>query len=140
MATKAKLTQKLLQKPSDMRFDEIRTLYKIIIQKDPNGGFFGKVEELEGCLTQGETYEDVSKNIREAMELWFEASLEEEMAIPEPEQDIQYSGKFMLRLPKSLHRKLAENAKKENVSLNQYAIHLLSEKNISHIKFQSRFR
>lgn len=106
--------------------------YKILIQKDVSGGFFAKVEELEGCMTQGESYEEVSRNIREAMELWFEASIEQNMEIPKPEMEADYSGKFMLRLPKSLHKKLAENAKKENVSLNQYAVHLLSEHNITH--------
>ena len=44
--------------------------YNIIIRKDPYGGYFAKVEELEGCMTQGETYEETFKNIREAMELW----------------------------------------------------------------------
>ena len=104
--------------------------YKIIIQKDPHGGFFAKVEELEGCMTQGETYNEASKNIIEAMELWIEASLEMGMEIPEPVLDPGYSGKFILRLPKTLHKKLAEKAKMENVSLNQYAVHLLSERNV----------
>ena len=104
--------------------------YKIMIQKDPHGGFFAKVEELEGCMTQGETYSEASKNIIEAMELWIEASLEMGMEIPEPVSEPGYSGKFILRLPKSLHKKLAEKAKMENVSLNQYAVHLLSERNI----------
>lgn len=103
--------------------------YKILIQKDPSGGFVARVEELEGCLTQGETYQEASGNIIEAMELWIEASLEKGMDIPEPKPESAYSGKFMLRLPKSLHKRLAENAVKENVSLNQYAVHLLSERN-----------
>ena len=30
--------------------------YNIIIRKDPYEGYFAKVEELEGCMTQGETY------------------------------------------------------------------------------------
>jgi predicted RNase H-like HicB family nuclease len=112
--------------------------YKIIIRKDPYGGFFAKVDELEGCMTQGETYDEVSSNIREAMELWFEGSLEKGMDIPEPEQENDYSGKFMIRLPKSLHRRLAENAKEENVSLNQYAVHLLSERNVAHRHSKNR--
>ncbi|MCK4761427.1 MAG: type II toxin-antitoxin system HicB family antitoxin [Candidatus Aminicenantes bacterium] len=104
--------------------------YKIVIQKDPHGGFFAKVEELEGCMTQGEIYDETSRNIVEAMELWLESSLEMGIDIPEPDVVSRYSGKFILRLPKSLHRKLAEKAKKENVSLNQYAVHLLSERNV----------
>jgi predicted HicB family RNase H-like nuclease len=45
--------------------------------------------------------------------------------LPATEQD--YSGKFVLRLPKSLHRRLAQQAEQEGVSLNQYAVSLLSE-------------
>jgi antitoxin HicB len=104
--------------------------YNIIIRKDPYGGYFAKVEELEGCITQGETYEETYKNIQEAMQLWLEVALEDGDDIPGPVSDEKFSGKFVLRLPKSLHRKLARNAKKENVSLNQYAVLLLSERNI----------
>lgn len=105
--------------------------YNVIIRKDPYGGYFAKVEELEGCMTQGETYEEAFKNIREAMELWLEDALEDGAEIPEPDIDEEeYSGKFVVRLPKTLHRKLARNAHKENVSLNQYVVFLLSERNI----------
>ena len=105
--------------------------YNIIIRKDPYGGYFAKIEELEGCMTQGETYEEALKNIREAMELWLENALEDGDIIPEPVADEEeFSGKFVLRLPKTLHRKLARNAYKENVSLNQYVVFLLSERNI----------
>lgn len=104
--------------------------YSIIIRKDPGGGYFAKVSELEGCMTQGETYEEALKNIREAMELWIEDAVADGDPVPEPTADEEYSGKFVLRLPKSLHRKLAGNARKENISLNQYAVFLLSEKNI----------
>jgi antitoxin HicB len=104
--------------------------YNIIVRKDPYGGYFAKVEELEGCMTQGETYEEAFKNIQEAMQLWLEDAIENELEIPEPVPDEEFSGKFVLRLPKSLHRKLARNAKKENISLNQYAVYLLAEGNI----------
>ena len=79
--------------------------YRIVIQKDPYGGFFAEVEELEGCMTQGETYEEAYNNILEAMEGWLEVSLERGINIPEPEIEDRYSGK--------------------------YAIHLLSERNAS---------
>lgn len=41
-------------------------------------------------------------------------------------EDDTYSGKLLLRMPKSLHRRLAEEADRENVSLNQYIVSLLS--------------
>ena len=59
---------------------------------------------------------------------WLEVAIERGLVIPEPASESQYSGRFTLRIPKTLHKKLAQHAKKENVSLNQYAIHLLSER------------
>jgi antitoxin HicB len=53
-------------------------------------------------------------------------ALDRGITIPEPET---YSGKFVLRVPKSLHRKLAENARRENLSLNQFLIYLITEQN-----------
>jgi predicted HicB family RNase H-like nuclease len=44
-------------------------------------------------------------------------------------QTERYSGKFALRLPKSLHRQLAEGAVRDGVSLNQYLVTLLAERN-----------
>ncbi len=103
--------------------------YTIIIRKDQEGGYFAKIDELEGCMTQGETYEEVTKNIKEAMELWLEDALDDGQNIPLPIPGEDYSGKFVLRLPKSLHQKLSQNAKKEDVSLNQYALYLLADHN-----------
>jgi Uncharacterized protein encoded in hypervariable junctions of pilus gene clusters len=42
-------------------------------------------------------------------------------------EDIEYSGKISLRVPKSLHKELVERAKCEGVSLNQYALFKLSK-------------
>jgi predicted HicB family RNase H-like nuclease len=60
------------------------------------------------------------------MEGWLTTALDRGIAIPEPET---FSGKFVLRVPKSLHRKLAENARRENLSLNQFLIYLITEQN-----------
>ena len=106
--------------------------YRIVVQKDPHGGFYAEVEELAGCMTQGETHEEAYKNILEAMEGWLEVAIERGIEIPEPELESQFNGEFTLKVPKSLHRQLAEKAKRENVSLSQYAIHLLSGMNAVH--------
>lgn len=39
---------------------------------------------------------------------------------------MDYSGKLSLRIPRSLHMKLVEDAKMEGISLNQYALYKLS--------------
>ena len=46
--------------------------------------------------------------------------------MPDPIEESQYSGKFVLRIPKTLHARLAMEAEKEGVSLNQYALYRLS--------------
>ena len=51
---------------------------------------------------------------------WIEVALEEGIPIPEPAPNEDYIGKFVVRLPRSLHRQLAETAEREGVSLNQF--------------------
>lgn len=94
--------------------------YTIELRQDPEEGWFARVKELQGCMSQGDTAEEAIAMIREAMELWLEVALEEGLPIPEPRSEEDYSGKFVVRVPRSLHRELAERAKREGVSLNQY--------------------
>jgi predicted HicB family RNase H-like nuclease len=60
------------------------------------------------------------------MKGWIETKLENGFPVPSPIDDNQYSGKFVLRLPKSLHARPAMEAEQEGVSLNQYALYRLS--------------
>ena len=62
------------------------TTYQIavVIEKDP-AGYFGFCPGLQGCYTQGETYEEVLANLRDAMRLHVEERLEAGEAIPQPE-------------------------------------------------------
>ena len=67
--------------------------------------------------------------IKDAKKCWLESALEDGIEIPEPDTslDTDYSGRFSVRLPKSLHRALSEKAKDENVSLNQLIIYHLAK-------------
>ncbi len=94
--------------------------YTIELRNTPDEGWFARVRELPGCMSQGETADDAVANIQEAMHLWLEVSLEQGDAIPEPRTEEEYSGKFVVRVPRSLHRDLAEMASQEGVSLNQF--------------------
>jgi antitoxin HicB len=104
----------------------LKLQYSITIDSDTEGGYVAQIKDLPGCLTQGETLEETMKNIEEARELWLETAYEADDEIPLPSVDESYSGKLLLRMPKSLHRRLAETAQQENVSLNQYILFLLS--------------
>ncbi len=108
--------------------DYMKLPYTIRIIPEEAGGYFAEIQELPGCMTQGDTIEELMKNIEEAKELWIESALEIGKEIPLPEEMEKYSGKFLVRIPASLHRHIAKLAKKEGVSLNQMVLALLSER------------
>ena len=56
-------------------------------------------------------------NASDARREWIEAALEEGIKINEPDSLEDYSGQFKLRLPRSLHRLLAEHSKREGISM-----------------------
>jgi antitoxin HicB len=100
--------------------------YRIIIKPAAEGGYVASIQELAGCITQAETLAEVTLLIEDAKQCWLESALDDNLEIPEPDKE-QYSGKFNLRLPPSLHKELALKAKAEKVSLNQMATYLLAK-------------
>ncbi len=100
--------------------------YQEVIKAAGEGGYVGYIPELKGCITQAETKEEILEQLEDAKKCWIEAALEDGLAIPEPARDEDFSGRFNLRIPKSLHRRLAMSAKAEGVSLNQLAMCLLA--------------
>jgi antitoxin HicB len=100
--------------------------YPITIHPDPDGGYVAEIEELHGCMTQAETLDEVFEAIEDARQLWIKTTYEEGQDIPLPRDMEEHSGKFMLRIPRSLHRNLVRAAKREGVSLNQYVTTLLA--------------
>jgi predicted RNase H-like HicB family nuclease len=48
-------------------------IIKAIVHPAEEGGFWAEVPALPGCLTQGETQEEIRENLLEAIEVWFEA-------------------------------------------------------------------
>ena len=51
--------------------------YLVVVQAAEEGGYVAFVPDLRGCVTQGETLEEVLGNIREAMGLWLAVEAEE---------------------------------------------------------------
>jgi antitoxin HicB len=85
-----------------------------------NPGWVARVVELPGCITQGDTFEELGEMIDDAMRGWIEIALDDNIPVPEPRPQEEYSGKFVVRVPKSLHRELVETADSEGVSLNAF--------------------
>ena len=100
--------------------------YPVTIHPDTDGGFFAEIQELPGCMTQGETLEEVFEAIEDARHGWIQVAYENAQDIPLPRDMEEYSGRILLRIPKSLHGTLIYAAKRDGVSLNQYISSLLS--------------
>ena len=108
--------------------DYLKMPYKLEIVADTDeGGFVASFPELPGCVTCGETVITAAANADDAKRAWLEAALADGIAIAEPDNLTDYSGQFKLRLPKSLHRSLAEHSKQEGISINQYCLYLLTK-------------
>lgn len=101
---------------------ELPYTIELVHDHDDDGaeGFVAEVLELPGCLAQGDTIEDAAARVREAMEAWLTVAIEDGIEIPEPRHADDYSGRFLLRLPRTLHAELARQAERDGVSLNQY--------------------
>ena len=110
-------------------FEEYMKLpYKLeIIPDTEESGFVASYPELPGCITCGKTVADVVANAEDAKRAWLAAAIEDGIEIAEPETADSYSGQFKLRIPKSLHKSLAEHSKAEGISMNQYCLYLLTK-------------
>ena len=102
--------------------------YRFELQEDPDEcGYLISYPDLRGCLSCGETVEEAVENGEDAKRQWLIAALEDGVSIPEPLEAEEFSGQFRLRMPKSLHKYLADRARAEGISMNQYCIYLLSQ-------------
>jgi predicted RNase H-like HicB family nuclease len=109
-----------------------RTCEKIleyIIEIIPDeDGYVAAVPDLPGCMSSGKTVNAALRGLDEVKELWLQGRIEAGEEIPEPAKIEDFSGKFVLRIPRSLHRSLDHEARKEGVSLNQLILYILSDR------------
>ena len=101
------------------------------IPKEDGGGFLITFPDLPGCMSDGATEAEAVANGRDAFKSWVAARKDAAKEIPEPlyrpDTVPEVSGKFVTRLPKSVHAKLTERAKAEGVSLNTLVLALVAE-------------
>lgn len=100
--------------------------YPFTAVAETEGGYFVTFPHLPGCMTQVERPEEIGPMAEEIRELWLETAYDHGADIPLPSEPAEYSGKFVLRVPRSLHRTLAESAERDEVSLNRYLATLLA--------------
>jgi predicted RNase H-like HicB family nuclease len=99
---------------------------RLLIPED-EGGYHAEIIEFPGCFADGETAGEAAANLEEAASSWLAAVIAKGQAIPEPMEELDYSGKLVVRLPKSLHKHAALAANREGVSLNQFIVSSIAE-------------
>jgi len=101
--------------------------YSIELTPDPDGGYVAENPDLSGCVAQGETPDEAVAALEKARRLWIKVRLEDGLPVPEPIDVGDYSGKFVLRVPRTMHAELARLAVREGVSLNHYVSTALAQ-------------
>ncbi len=100
-----------------------------IFRSDEDNGFIAEVPDLPGCSAWGETEADAAREAQDAIAAWLAAAAAANRPVPAAstaEPLSAYSGKFLVRVPRSLHARLAREAKAQGVSLNQWAANKLA--------------
>jgi predicted RNase H-like HicB family nuclease len=117
-------------KSSDGRIEQFAALnHTIVMRRDEDGDIVASIVELDGCVAHGKDAAEALTELASMKKLWIESCLADGKRVPLPaeEDDTLPSGKWLQRVPRSLHKKLADLAQREGVSLNQYVVSVLAE-------------
>lgn len=67
-------------------------IYTVLVHQAEEGGYWAELLELPGCVSQGETLEELKRNIREAMEAVLEQDTKNiDLTLVEPGETYQWS-------------------------------------------------
>lgn len=114
--------------PLDAARAYLKRPYGRVVTPEEDGTFRAEVIEFAGCLATATTASRALKKLEDVAESWLMSVLEKGQPVPEPfDGEGEFSGKLVLRIPRSLHRKAAWAAEREGVSLNQFIGTALAE-------------
>ncbi len=96
----------------------------VVTYSDEDQGYIATAPELPGCSAFGDTEEEAIREVKVAASLWLSTAKKTGRRIPEPIVEKRFKGRFPLRIPEDLRRRLELEAKRKGVSLN----HLILQK------------
>lgn len=92
--------------------------YRLEVYRDQDGSWVAEVPELPGCVAASTDPQELIYLAEDSIAAWIEAAMDDGRTVPAPATANEYSGRFVLRVPKGIHRRLAAQARREGVSLN----------------------
>lgn len=110
-----------MKKPIDYPF-EIRPL-----THGEGGGYLISYPDFSECIADGETVDEAIANGQDAVKATIAALTAKGFPVPSPNSGGVASGKFVARVPKTIHAQLATRAKSEGVSLNTLVLAFIAE-------------
>src|SRR4051812_23059465 len=96
----------------------------VLLWSEEDGCYVVTLPAWQNVRTHGATLEEATRNARQVLSLLIEAARRNGETIPAPER--RYSGNLRVRLPVSMHARLAQDAEREGVSLNQWIVSKLA--------------
>jgi antitoxin HicB len=95
------------------------------LAEEEGGGWLISFLDLPGCISDGETPEEAIANGKDTLAALLQAARETGREVPNPGE--LPSGKFIARVPRSLHARLTARARQEGVSMNALVSSFLAE-------------
>lgn len=97
------------------------------LSPEEGGGYLISYPDFSECISDGETVEEALKNGKDALQATMAALKAKELPIPAPNGGGVASGKFVARVPKTVHAQLTTRAKAEGVSLNTLVLTFIAQ-------------
>lgn len=94
---------------------------------EDGGGFLISFPDFTECISDGETPEEAIRNGWDALAETIAALEDMHLPVPKPGSGGSHSGRFVQRVPKSMHSQLASRARQEGVSINMLVTAMLAE-------------
>ena len=99
-----------------------------IVWSDEEEGYIATSPEFENLSAFGATPGEAAAQLESVVRAAIDTYRESGWALPEPKRVQELSGQLRVRLPKSLHGRLADEAERDGVSLNTLIVTFLSER------------
>lgn len=97
------------------------------LSEDEGGGYLVSFPDFAECISDGDTIEEAIGNGRDALKATIAALKSKGLGVPAPNSGGVASGKFVARVPRTVHAQLATRAKAEGVSLNTLVLTFIAQ-------------
>ena len=97
------------------------------LSTEEGGGYLISFPDFAECISDGESVDEAIENGRDALKATVAALKAKKMSVPAPNSGGVASGKFVARVPKTVHAQLATRARAEGVSLNALVLTFIAQ-------------